>query len=297
MGTQGLLQTMPELGREMRSLAEVEVLALPAAAASGQEPTTEVVLETVPEVDVRDVTDTVLVAEAASGTEPVVGVANTGLGVEAAADTGSHNRTLWYHEGTGMLLFIHAISSSCRGSYPLLAMRRLGSLPSSMSPRLTELNSIASTSEADQMPQKYPDLADCDHSAVVRSPDWATLRSVSPWNSVNRLFIDSANAGIRARAATISGRWVGIVAGTSGIPEAGGAGGGIVNGATGTAGTGAGYIIGTGGTGGASARYMVGPGGDGAGYTAGSAGGGIGFAMGGTVCTVWVGTSNEAIGV
>ncbi|XP_042405066.1 PE-PGRS family protein PE_PGRS26-like [Zingiber officinale] len=158
-----------------------------------------------------------------------------------------------------------------------------------------------------------------DTGPVATGSVQMSVPSVSfSYPGVNRLFINSVNAGIRARVATISVKWVGIDAGIGGIPGAGATGGtagytagesiwvaaaggtvggGTGNGATDTAGAGAGYTVGTGGTGAASAGYTVGPGGGGAGYAAGSASGGIEFATGGTVCTIWVGTSNEAIGV
>ena len=49
------------------------MVTLPATAASGQEPATEAVLDTVPEKSERAATDTVPMAETASDTEPVTG--------------------------------------------------------------------------------------------------------------------------------------------------------------------------------------------------------------------------------
>ncbi|XP_042415089.1 uncharacterized protein LOC122004230 [Zingiber officinale] len=57
------------------SLAEQEVVTLPATTASEQEPATEVVLDTTPEKSERVATDTVLMAETASDTYHVAGTA------------------------------------------------------------------------------------------------------------------------------------------------------------------------------------------------------------------------------
>ncbi|XP_042387816.1 uncharacterized PE-PGRS family protein PE_PGRS54-like [Zingiber officinale] len=135
------------------------------------------------------------------------------------------------------------------------------------------------------------------------------LGSSSPQKSVNRLFIDSANAGIRPRVVTISVRWVGTAAGTGGTTGAGAIGsiwvvvaggtigGGTGNGATGTVGVGAGYTVGTGGTGVAGIGYTVGSSGGGGWYAVGLTGAGAGYASGtpcGTVNTAGVGTAGAA---
>ncbi|XP_042415253.1 merozoite surface antigen 2-like [Zingiber officinale] len=157
--------------------------------ASGQEPTTEAVLDTGPEVEERTAIDTVLVDVAASSTEPEAGVANTGLGAEATADIEILQQNSVTHTGRNGCHW-RVVSGSAEEARNIVMK-------------------TASTSEADQMPHKFPDLSDYDHSAI-KGDVAIVLQLESP---VDTIVKKADNKGVQSEEG------VGSAASLSGISE------------------------------------------------------------------------------